>query len=210
MINYIKGELTDIEDGFIIVEAAGVGYGIFVPATVIGELPPIGTEVKIHTFYSVKEDGQSLFGFLYKEDREIFRLLISVSGIGPKGAIAILSVLRPDELRMAIITGDAKSISQAQGIGKRTAERVILELKDKIGSLAEDFVNAAGASGSAAAGRTHGTAAFSAGPVSEAIDALTVLGYSRMEAGRAVSQVMIDESMTTEDVLKLALKNINK
>ena len=207
MINYIKGILSEVEDGFIVVEAHGVGYGIGVPATVLSELPPKGTEVKIYTYYSVKEDGQSLFGFLYKEDREIFKNLISVSGIGPKGAIAILSVLRPDDLRMAIITGDAKSISQAQGIGKRTAERVILELKDKIGSFAESFVNGTGdvIRGTAAAGTQ---AAFSAGPVSEAIDALTVLGYSRMEAGRAVGAVSITEDMTTEDVLKLALKNL--
>ena len=207
MISYIKGTLSEVEDGFIVVEASGVGYGIGVPASVISELPPRGTEVKIYTYYAVKEDSQSLFGFLYKEDREIFKNLISISGIGPKGAIAILSVLRPDDLRMAIITGDAKSISQAQGIGKRTAERVILELKDKIGSFAQDFVNGTGDElrGKGTAGAAS---AFSAGPVSEAIDALTVLGYSRVEAGKAVSAVQVTEGMTTEDVLKLALKNI--
>ena len=206
MINYVKGELTELEDGFIVVEAAGVGYGISVPASVISELPPKGTEVKIYTYYSVKEDGQSLYGFLYREDREMFKSLISVNGIGPKGAIAILSVLRPDDLRMAIITGDVKSISQAQGVGKRTAERVILELKDKVGSPAEDFVNGVGAA--VVSGKGNAAAAWSAGPVSEAIDALTMLGYSRIEAGRAVGAVAVTEDMTTETVLKLALKQM--
>lgn len=194
----------------IVIEAAGVGYGIGVPATVLTKLPPVGSELKLYTYHSVKEDSQSLYGFMHKSDREIFKSLISVSGIGPKGAIAILSVMSPDDLRMAVITGDAKSISQAQGIGKRTAERVILELKDKIGSFAEDFVE--GMNGNAAGMGTGipQAAAFSAGPVSEAIDALTVLGYSRTEAGRAVGAVQLDDTMTTEDVLKQALRNLNR
>lgn len=207
LINHIRGILTDIEDGLIVIEAAGVGYGIGVPATVISKLPPVGNELKLYTYHSVKEDSQSLYGFMHKADREMFKSLISVSGIGPKGAIAILSVMSPDELRMAVITGDVKSISQAQGIGKRTAERVILELKDKIGSFAEDFVSG-GTAGAEAV--IQQTAAFSAGPVSEAIDALTVLGYSRTEAGRAVGAVQLDDTMTTEDVLKQALRNLNR
>lgn len=209
MINHINGILTDIDDGFVVIEAAGVGYGIGVPASVLSALPPVGSELKLYTYYSVKEDGQSLFGFLHKYDRELFRSLISVNGIGPKGAIAILSVLSADDLRMAIITGDVKSISMAQGIGKRTAERVILELKDKIGSFAEDFVNAEDAAVNAS-GAGHAAAAFSAGPVSEAIDALTMLGYSRTEAGRAVGAVQLEDGMTTEDVLKAALKNLSR
>ena len=135
MIQYIHGTLCEISDGMIIVEAGGIGYGINVPSSVIGELPAVGTEVRIYTYYSVKEDSQSLFGFLYKEDREMFVQLIGVNGIGPKGALAILSALKPDDLRMAIITGDAKAISSAQGIGKKTAERVVLELRDKIAKL---------------------------------------------------------------------------
>ncbi len=142
----------------------------------------------------------------------MFKALIGVNGIGPKGAIAILSVLNPDELRMAIITGDVKSISQAQGIGKRTAERLILELKDKIGSFAADFVSGAGLDNGAAQGNVGGlnAGAFSAGPAAEAIDALTVLGYSRMEAGRAVGMVQLTDDITTEAVLKQALKNLNR
>ena len=165
MIQYIHGTLCEISDGMIIVEAGGIGYGINVPSSVIGELPAVGTEVRIYTYYSVKEDSQSLFGFLYKEDREMFVQLIGVNGIGPKGALAILSALKPDDLRMAIITGDAKAISSAQGIGKKTAERVILDLKDKIGDLS------AGYSGNLAAdlgGRSAGSAVSAAsGPMAE-------------------------------------------
>ena len=206
MIQYIHGTLSEISDGQIIVEASGVGYGINVPSTVIGELPAVGTEVRIYTYYSVKEDSQSLFGFLYKEDREMFTQLIGVNGIGPKGALSILSVLRPDDLRMAIMTGDAKAISSAQGIGKKTAERVILDLKDKIGDLSSMYSgNLTADLGGRPAGRG---ASASAGPMAEAIEALVALGYSRMEAGRAVGSVILDDNMTTEGVLKAALKLI--
>lgn len=204
MYSYIKGILAEISENEITIEASGVGYSINVPASVLGELPPQGTELKIYTHFSVKEDEQTLYGFLYKEDREMFRQLITVSGIGPKGALAILSVLSPSDLRMAIATGDSKSISMAQGIGKKTAERVILELRDKVTKMSDFEGMLANESGRGAVAQN----ARSAGPVSEAIDALTVLGYSRMEAGRAVGMVNLTEDMTTEDVLKAALKTI--
>lgn len=201
MYSYIKGTLTETEQGRITVEAGGVGYDICVAASLICELPAIGTEVKIYTHFSVKEDDQTLYGFLYKEDREMFRSLITVNGIGPKGALSILSVLSPDDLRMAIATGDEKSISQAPGIGKKTAERVILDLRDKV---AKGGFSSGGNTMMKGTPKTAG--GRSAGPVSEAIDALTVLGYSRMEAGRAVGKVNLRDDMTTEDVLKEALK----
>lgn len=204
MYSYIKGVLAEISENEIVIEAAGVGYSINVPASVLGELPPQGTELKIYTHFSVKEDEQTLYGFLYKEDREMFRQLITVSGIGPKGALAILSVLSPSDLRMAIATGDSKSISMAQGIGKKTAERVILELRDKVTKMSDFEGMLTKESGRGAVTQN----ARNAGPVSEAIDALTVLGYSRMEAGRAVGMVNLTEDMTTEDVLKAALKTI--
>ncbi len=205
MISYIRGTLTELNPDNIVVEAAGVGYGINVPASVIAELPPKGTEVKIYTYFSVKEDSQSLYGFITKEDEEMFRQLISVNGVGPKGALAILTVLKPDDLRMAVMAGDAKSISRAQGIGKRTAERIILELRDKV--AAPGFVSGM-AEGALTSLGNASPAVFSAGPVSEAIDALTMLGYSRVDAGKAVSAVTLTDGMTTEDVLKQALKNI--
>ena len=192
----------------MVIEAGGVGYAIGVPATVLKLLPPVGSEFKLYTYHSVKEDNQSLYGFVNKSDREMFKYLIGVNGIGPKGAIAILSVLDADALRMAIITADVKSISQAPGIGKRTAERLILDLKDKIGSFAEDFVNGSDIRVSGTATLAGNT--FSSGPVAEAIDALTMLGYNRSEAGRAVSSVQLQDDMTTEDVLKAALRAISR
>lgn len=204
MINHIHGILTDVEIDHIVVEAGGVGYGINVPATVISELPPKGSEVTIYTHYAVKEDSQSLFGFLYREDREMFRSLIGVSGIGPKGALAILSVLKPDDLRMAIITGDAKSISRAQGIGGKTAQRIILDLRDKVGnaeysdSLGNDMNNLV----------TGSTVSAGPDPISDALGALSSLGYTRMEAGRILSRLEINKDMTAEDILKAALKSI--
>ena len=205
MYAYVKGILEEMNIGAntIVVEAGGVGYEINVPSSVLPSLPGVGAEVKIYTYFSVKEDDQSLFGFLHREDKEMFTQLISVNGIGPKGALGILSVLKPSDLRMAIMTGDAKSISQAPGIGKKTAERVILDLRDKItketGFADPTAVIFEGAGAASPVGE---------GPVAEAIDALTVLGYSRMEAGRAVGAVQLQEGMTTEELLKAALKAI--
>lgn len=204
MISFVHGTLCDLEEGSIVVEAGGVGYGIYVPATVLQQLPSIGEEVKIYTYFSVREDGQSLYGFLNKEDREMFRQLLSVNGIGPKGALGILSVLRPDDLRMAIITGDAKSISRAPGIGAKTAQRVILDLKDKIDAGA--VLRHAGEEGPLS--ESGGPFPAGGGPAEEAVEALASLGYSRLEAGRAVRRLAITEDMTAEQILRLALRNL--
>ena len=204
MISFVHGILCDLEEGSIVVEARGVGYGIYVPATVLQQLPSIGEEVKIYTYFSVREDGQSLYGFLNKEDREMFRQLLSVNGIGPKGALGILSVLRPDDLRMAIITGDAKSISRAPGIGAKTAQRVILDLKDKIDAGA--VLRHAGEEGPLSESGDPFPAG--GGPAEEAVEALASLGYSRLEAGRAVRRLAITEDMTAEQILRLALRNL--
>lgn len=204
MISFVHGILCDLEEGSIVVEAGGVGYGIYVPATVLQQLPSIGEEVKIYTYFSVREDGQSLYGFLNKEDREMFRQLLSVNGIGPKGALGILSVLRPDDLRMAIITGDAKSISRAPGIGAKTAQRVILDLKDKIDAGA--VLRHAGEEGPFP--ESGGPFPAGGGPAEEAVEALASLGYSRLEAGRAVRRLVITEDMTAEQILRLALRNL--
>lgn len=205
MIQFVHGALCEIEEGYIVVEAGGIGYGIRVPATVLPQLPSVGEEIKVYTYFSVREDGQSLYGFLYREDREMFRQLITVSGIGPKGALGILSVLRPDDLRLAVITGDVKSISRAPGIGPKTAQRVILELKDKIdaaGMLGQGLGVSAGDLGGAGDSLAeHG------GPMLEAIDALTALGYSRVEAGRAVRKLKLTEDMSAGEILKLALRS---
>ena len=132
MIQFIRGKLVSVEEDRAIVDVNGVGYGIFMSVQSLSLLPQTGSEVKIHTYLNVKEDAMQLFGFLTRDDLMIFRLLIGVNGIGPKGGQAILSVLSPDDLRFAVLAGDVKAISAAPGIGKKTAEKLILELRDKL------------------------------------------------------------------------------
>mgnify|MGYP002512201537 FL=1 len=132
MIAYVNGIIDDITDENTVIDVGGVGYNVKISADTAARLPGIGEPVKLYTYTSVKEDSFQLFGFLSRNDLELFRKCITVNGIGPKGALAILSVLDADSLRFAIMSGDAKAISKAPGIGARTAERLILELKDKI------------------------------------------------------------------------------
>ncbi len=200
MISYIKGILSEASQDGIVVEAGGLGYEIKVPLSVLERLPALGSEVKIHTHMQVREDGVSLYGFPGKRDLAMFRQLLGVGGIGPKGALGVLSALGPDDLRLAVISGDAKAIAKAPGIGIKTAQRIILDLKDKV-SLDDILPAGQQESGDrAAASQTLGQAG------KEAIDALTALGYSPMEASRAVGRVEIGEEMTAEEVLKLSLK----
>lgn len=202
MISYIKGPLTAIEEDVIVVEAGGVGMGIHVPLSVLDRLPGIGREVTVYTYFQVREDAMSLYGFLNRQDREMFRQLIGVNGVGPKAALGILSTMTPDDLRMAIVTGDAKAISRAPGIGPKTAQRLILDLKDKV-SMEEVLGNLALPSdgGASAALGTIGMGEAA----KEAVQALVALGYSNMEANKAVKQVEVTETMTAEDVLKASL-----
>ena len=202
MISYIRGTLEEKNEDSAVVEAHGVGYQIFVPVPVLSELPPLGESVKIYTYFSVREDGMSLFGFLSRQDLAMFKQLIGVNGIGPKSALGILSALRPDVLRMAVASGDAKTISRAPGVGPKTAQRIILDLKDKIrpedvlaGGLEESLAVPEEISGVGQAGK-------------EAVEALTALGYSAAEAAGAVKKVKITEEMTAEDVLKGALRHL--
>ena len=202
MSSYIRGTLAEKNEDSAVVEAHGVGYQIFVPVPVLSELPPLGESVKIYTYFSVREDGMSLFGFLSRQDLAMFKQLIGVNGIGPKSALGILSALRPDVLRMAVASGDAKTISRAPGVGPKTAQRIILDLKDKIrpedvlaGGLEESLAVPEEISGVGQAGK-------------EAVEALTALGYSAAEAAGAVKKVKITEEMTAEDVLKGALRHL--
>ena len=202
MISYIRGTLAEKNEDSAVVEAHGVGYQIFVPVPVLSELPPLGESVNIYTYFSVREDGMSLFGFLSRQDLAMFKQLIGVNGIGPKSALGILSALRPDVLRMAVASGDAKTISRAPGVGPKTAQRIILDLKDKIrledvlaGGLEESLAVPEEISGVGQAGK-------------EAVEALTALGYSAAEAAGAVKKVKITEEMTAEDVLKGALRHL--
>ena len=132
MISYIKGALGAVEDDVIVVETGGIGLAVHVPLSLLEELPALGEEVTVYMYFQVREDAMTLYGFLHRQDREMFKQLIGVNGIGPKGALGILSIMRPDDLRIAIVSGDAKAISKAPGIGAKTAQRLILDLKDKV------------------------------------------------------------------------------
>lgn len=202
MISYIRGELCDIEEQKAIVDVNGVGYGIYMPQQALSLLPPMGQQVKIHTYLNIREDAMQLFGFLTKEDLNVFRLLIGVNGIGPKAGLNILSCLYPDELRFAVLSGDAKAISATPGIGKKTAEKLILELKDKLNI--EDMLEHA-AHGGDSEDLASGTDTASNTMQAEAVQALTALGYGSAESLRAVKKSS-PECSSVEDILKEALK----
>lgn len=202
MYAYIKGELAEKNIDHIVVEAGGIGYLIYVPAQSIDYLPDEGDQIKVYTYLYIREDAMVLYGFLTKDDLEIFKMLITVSGIGPKGGLGILSTLSADDLRFAILSGDAKTISKAPGIGAKTAQRVIIDLKDKM-SLEEAFEkkldnNADGVQKT-----------LNSSIKNDAVMALSALGYSSAESLKAVSKVDITDDMDVEDVLKLALKNMS-
>ena len=199
MISYIKGTLERRAESFIIIETGGIGYQIFVSPATLAKLPPRGEEVKVFTYFSVKEDGVSLYGFARVEEQEMFHKLLTVSGVGPKGALGFLSQLTPQEIILAIISEDVKTLSKAPGVGRKTAQRVILELKDKCRT--EEALSMDEEVQSPMETALGGDAKF------EAIDAMTALGYSRSEAARAVNAVAA-EGMSTEDILKAALKKM--
>lgn len=198
MISYIRGELVAIEEEKVIVDVNGVGFGIYMPGQSMGMLPPIGESVKLHTYMNVREDAIQLFGFLTRDDLKVFKLVIGVSGIGPKGGLSILSQLSPDELRFAVMSHDVKAISAAPGIGKKTAEKLIIELKDKLSI--EDVLEKVSDTGRNLA------AAASNQVQAEAVQALVALGYGNAEALKAVKKVEVSEDTAVEEVLKQALK----
>lgn len=209
MISYIKGPLVAIEEDVIVVEAGQVGLAVHVPVSLLAQLPGLGEQVTVYTYFQVREDAMTLYGFLQRQDRDMFKQLIGVNGIGPKGALGILSALRPDDLRLAIVSGDAKALAKAPGIGTKTAQRLILDLKDKI-SMDDILGNMAGpGAGGIPEGQKGADAAGLAEAAREAVQALVALGYTNLEASRAVKQVEISEGMTSEDVLKASLKHLS-
>ncbi len=205
MIYFVKGELETVSEQMIVVENHGIGYEIMVPHSVITNLPQTGNEVKIYTYTYVREDALQLYGFLTRDELAMFKLLITVNGIGPKGALGILSVMDADALRFAIMADDAKSIAKAPGIGAKTASKLILELKDKMDF--EEAVENVLAKGEAAAAvrENPNDVGYAA---NEAIQALVALGYTSTEAVKAVKKVDLTPEMTVEDILKAGLKNL--
>lgn len=199
MISYIKGILENMSPGMVVVDNHGIGYQMMVPMR--GEsFPKIGQEIKIYTHMHVREDDVSLFGFLSKEEKEAFELLIGVNGIGPKVGLSVLSTLSVYELKMAVISEDVKTISKTPGLGPKGAKKLILELKDKLSfeELEEDGVGA----------EIFDTSADSSDSVMITIEGLVSLGYSKSEAAIAVNKVEDAKDLTPEELLKKALKNI--
>jgi len=203
MIAYIKGVLAEADTNSVVVEtAAGVAYEIGVtPAD--AEAVGIGEEVKFYTYLQVKEDGVALFGFLERRDLAVFKLLITVSGVGPKSGLAILSAVGTQELRVAIATEDVKRISSAPGVGKKTAERLIVELRDKI-SAADVLEDLTEKKPTATKSRNSAHDALK----ESVLQVLIALGYSKKEALAAVSSVEITDDMTEDELTRLSLRQL--
>lgn len=207
MFYYIHGTLALLEPTFVVVEAGGVGYKLTISRTTHDAMPPHLTvseppRVKILTHMAVREDGVELFGFATQEELSAFKMLISVSGVGPKAAMSILSLLTPEKFALAVCTDDRKTISKASGIGPKTAARIILELKDKLtkeAAMQGPDVKAASGTASMVGGAAHSA-------MNDAVDALMVLGYSRSEAMDALRGV--DPALPLEDMIRLALKKL--
>ena len=206
MFYYIKGKLAHLDPTYAVVDAGGVGYKLTISASTHSQMPPHRSvsekpEVTLYSYMAVREDGIELFGFATEEELESFKMLITVSGVGPKAAISILSLLSPQKLALAICTDDKKTISKANGIGPKTAARIVLELKDKLKKvtvldgddvvLADDLDMMSG----------------NADKRSDAISALTVLGYTRNEAESVIRKIDIS-SLEVDDIIKEALKKL--
>lgn len=200
MIAFVRGQIENISEDNVVIDVGGIGYNVRISPQTAGMLPGTGREAKLYTYTCVREDAFWLYGFLSRDELELFKLLITVNGIGPKGGLAILSAMSADDLRFSIISGDAKAIAKAPGIGIKTAGRLILDLKDKISMEDTMLQREMDDYADAFAGRE--------GARSEAIEALTALGYSSADALRAVKKSDITEDMDVETILKLALKNM--
>ena len=203
MIASVKGKLEGVTAESVIIDVNGLGVEAIVPTTVINRLPKIDDNVRLYTYLHVREDAMQLYGFLEKEDLDFFKLLITVNGIGPKAAIAILSSMPTDILTFAIISDDTKTIEKAQGIGSKTAKKLVLELKDKVG-----IIKIPKNTGSENYDNNVLTIGINSEIKDEAVQVLTALGYSQTEAMKAISTVEISEKMTSEELVKLALKNL--
>lgn len=205
MFYYISGKLAHLDPAFAVIDAGGVGYKLAISGTTHAAMPHHLTAseaptVKLYTYMAVREDGVELFGFISEDELSCFKMLISVSGIGPKAAISILSELTPTKLAIAICNDDKKAISQANGVGPKSAARIILELKDKL-------KNDASISSDGAISAEELTSSTPSGKRKDAEDALTVLGYSRAEANTALRSIDT-ESLELDEIIRLALKKL--
>lgn len=206
MIGRIRGILVEKTPGQALVECAGLGYEIDIPYTTFFHLPESGQEVTLHTHFAVREDAQSLYGFAAKLDRDLFRLLIKVNGVGPKLAVGILSGLDAQQFIRCVEARDANALVKLPGVGKKTAERLLIEMADRIGQLEGQFVPMSpGATGAGGPGSDQ--VATGPDPREEAEAALIALGYKPQEAAKAISKVA-EEGATSETLIRLALRNM--
>lgn len=199
MISFLRGRLAAVDGNVVIVDVAGVGYAVSVPAAALGRLPKPGQELTLYTSMHVREDSWNLYGFTSPEERRTFELLLGVAGVGPKLALAVLSAVGPAGLSRAVLLGDAAVLARVPGVGKKTAQRLILELKGRLG-LPEGETGAAALPPGAATGD----------PFSEAAEALAALGYSGAELGRALEAVRrrLDERPPVEDIIRHSLREL--
>lgn len=210
MFYYIEGKLAHLDYGFAVIDANGVGYKLTITQNTYESMPPYlsvteAPTVRLYSYMAVREDGIELFGFATENELEAFKMLITVSGVGPKAALAILSVFTPDKLAITIMNEDTKSIAKANGIGAKTAARIVLELKDKISKSFSDSAPIPQAS----TGGSISSAPVGSSKLSDAQSALMVLGYTKSEIVAALRGIDIS-SKETDDIIRLALKNLSR
>ena len=202
MYAYIHGRLDSKKTDSVIVEAGGVGYQIFTATSILSRLPAVNQEVKLYTHFTVREDAHTLYGFLSKDELGMFETLLTVSGVGPKAALALVSAMQPSQFGLAVLTEDYKLLTRAQGVGAKLAQKVIFELRDKM----RKELNTTGDSRvvPAAIAGLAGTELVDHGKFGEAVEALIVLGYTAVEANGAVTSAYNDE-MSLENIIRAAL-----
>lgn len=199
MIYNLRGTLTVADVNYIVVECSGVGFKCFTTLNTVKDLGRVGDEVNVFTHLAVREDAMDLYGFATVAELDAFKLLITVSGVGPKAAAAVLSELTPDKLALCIASGDAKAITRAQGVGKKTAERIVLELKDKMGAIASESVSQS---------VINASSAVADNDTAEAVAALVALGYSQSDASMVVGAM--DKSLSVDEMIRQGLKQLAK
>lgn len=199
MIYSLTGELTYIGDQFLVVECGGVGFKCFTSVATAANAGRIGDQIRLYTYLSVKEDALDLYGFKTENELRAFKLLISVSGVGPKAAVSILSEMSADKLALAVAAGDTKAITRANGVGKKIAERIVLELKDKMAGVT---LSSSESSASAAASVAEDS------PAGEAVAALVALGFSKSDAAAAVGAM--DSSLPADEMIRQGLRQLSK
>lgn len=195
MIGFLKGELCEVRPGRMVVEVNGFGMNVLISDSMIEELPSIGSQIKVYTYMSVREDGMSLYGFLSRDALDLFNMLISVSGVGPKSAQAILGFYSVSDIKYFIVTEDSAHLSKAPTVGKKTAERIILELKDKVNSEEIAMLESNIKTGEKLSSEAN-----------DAIEALVALGYDKKSAKNAVMSIEHVEELDTNQILKIAFQ----